>query len=44
MTTAIVSRMKQISNVGIELKENEQNSAVPYEIIEDLNNFLNHIG
>jgi hypothetical protein len=36
----LLTEMKQISIVGIELKENEQNSATPREIIEDLDNFF----
>ena len=36
----LLAEMKQLSNVGIELKENEQNSMIPHEIIEDLDNFF----
>lgn len=36
----LLTEMKQISNVGIELKENEQNSMIPHEIIEDLDSFF----
>jgi hypothetical protein len=36
----LLNEMKQLSNVGIELKENEQNSMVPHEIINDLDSFF----
>jgi hypothetical protein len=36
----LLAEMKQVSNVGIELKENEQNPMIPHEIIEDLDNFF----
>jgi hypothetical protein len=36
----MLTEMKRISNVGIELKENEQNSMIPHEIIEDLDSFF----
>jgi hypothetical protein len=36
----LLTEMKQISNLGIELKENEQNSIIPHEIIENLDSFF----
>ena len=32
----LLNEMKQLSNVGIELKENEQNSLIPHEVINEL--------
>jgi hypothetical protein len=36
----LLTEMKQLSRVGIELKENEQNSMIPHEIVEDLDSFF----
>ena len=36
----LLNEMKQISNVEIELKENEQNSMIPHEIIDDVQNLI----
>lgn len=35
----LLSEIRQMSNVDIELEENEQNSMIPHEIIADLDNF-----
>ena len=36
----LINEIKQISNVGIELKEKDQNSMIPHEIIEEINSIF----
>jgi hypothetical protein len=36
----LLNEMKQKSDVGVELKENEQNSMIPHEIINDLDSLF----
>ena len=36
----LLNEMRQMSNAEVELKENEQNSAIPHEIMNDLDNFF----
>jgi hypothetical protein len=36
----LLNEMKQISNIGLELEENEQGSMIPHEIISDFDSFF----
>jgi hypothetical protein len=33
----LITEMKKVSDINLEIKENEQNSMIPHEIISDLN-------